>query len=156
VAETCTGESADCPADTFQPSSVVCRAAAGPCDVPEYCSGSSAECPNDQFANAGAFCRAGGECTFDALCSGSSSTCPPNPNRPNDSQCTGGYGYCENGACICKDFGSTCGNDYECCSDVCDIFGLCDCGFPLDGCSEDRNCCGDLTCNNCGLYNCCS
>src|SRR5205807_5129119 len=47
VAENCTGSSAGCPSDAFQPSSTQCRAAAGACDVAENCTGSSANCPAD-------------------------------------------------------------------------------------------------------------
>ncbi len=36
---------AACPADAFEPSSTVCRAAAGVCDVAESCTGSGADCP---------------------------------------------------------------------------------------------------------------
>jgi hypothetical protein len=47
LAESCTGASAACPPDQFQPSSVVCRPSTGLCDVAETCTGSGAQCPAD-------------------------------------------------------------------------------------------------------------
>jgi hypothetical protein len=47
VAESCTGASAVCPVDAFQPSSVECRASTALCDPAEVCTGSSAACPPD-------------------------------------------------------------------------------------------------------------
>ena len=41
VAENCTGSAAACPADAFESSATVCRAAAGVCDVVENCTGAS-------------------------------------------------------------------------------------------------------------------
>ena len=41
-AETCTGSSATCPADTFLPSTTSCRNAAGECDLQENCPGNAA------------------------------------------------------------------------------------------------------------------
>jgi hypothetical protein len=47
VAESCTGTSAPCPSDQFEPNTVECRTSTGVCDVAESCSGSSADCPAD-------------------------------------------------------------------------------------------------------------
>jgi choice-of-anchor A domain-containing protein len=45
--EYCTGTSAQCPADTYQPSTYDCRPSIGPCDTAEYCTGNSPYCPTD-------------------------------------------------------------------------------------------------------------
>src|SRR5947199_8266129 len=47
AAETCDGINAPCPADGFQPSTVLCRAAAGECDPAEDCPGTGPRCPAD-------------------------------------------------------------------------------------------------------------
>ena len=47
MAESCTGASAACPADQFQPNTVECRASGNTCDAAENCTGSSALCPAD-------------------------------------------------------------------------------------------------------------
>src|SRR5207245_1693198 len=39
VDESCTGASTTCPADVFEPASMVCRASAGECDPAENCPG---------------------------------------------------------------------------------------------------------------------
>ena len=80
VAESCTGDSAACPADAFQPSTVECRASAGACDVAEACTGTSATCPADGFADTSTVCTGvsqGGVCDNDAAdhCSGTSDSC---------------------------------------------------------------------------------
>jgi hypothetical protein len=64
---------------------VVCRAAAGPCDVAEYCSGGS--CPADGFVSGGTLCGSGGgQCDAPDYCTGSSASCPNN-SQPNGSYC---------------------------------------------------------------------
>ncbi|MBN1771329.1 MAG: hypothetical protein JXB32_08720 [Deltaproteobacteria bacterium] len=55
---------------------VVCRPAAGPCDVEDHCDGESASCPADEFAPAGTACDDGTGCTGDQ-CDGAG-TCIPN------------------------------------------------------------------------------
>src|SRR5205814_10165628 len=49
VAESCTGTSTTCPADTFPPPNTSCLAAADAVDAAEKCTGSSATCPADGF-----------------------------------------------------------------------------------------------------------
>jgi hypothetical protein len=49
VAETCTGNSADCPPDSFAASTVECRKSTAPCDAPEFCTGVGSDCPADTF-----------------------------------------------------------------------------------------------------------
>jgi len=69
VAENCTGTSANCPADQFKSTDVVCRPSAGDCDVAENCTGTSANCPPDGYQPPSLVCR-------QVYCSGTGSTCP--------------------------------------------------------------------------------
>jgi len=55
AADHCLGTANTC-VDAFKPSSTVCRAAAGQCDVAENCAGSSANCPADAKKPAGTAC----------------------------------------------------------------------------------------------------
>jgi cysteine-rich repeat protein len=76
IAETCTGTSADCPADAYRPSSTECRAAAGVCDLAETCTGVSVECPADAFEPVTTECRAAaGICDAPDYCDGASAAC---------------------------------------------------------------------------------
>ncbi|HJX63644.1 MAG TPA: hypothetical protein VJ860_06790 [Polyangia bacterium] len=59
------------------PSSTVCRAAAGVCDVAENCTGTAAACPPDVLASASTVCRVStGACHPAETCTGGSPTCP--------------------------------------------------------------------------------
>src|SRR5439155_245311 len=86
VSESCTGSSAACPEDTFKPSTVECRAAAGDCDLAERCTGADAACPPD--AKSTAVCRlARGECDLAESCDGVGNDCPPDaPSTPHADQ----------------------------------------------------------------------
>src|SRR5206468_444132 len=75
VAETCTGTSTACPANTFLPSSTACRAAANECDVVENCTGTSASCPNNSFKSSTTACTDDGNPCSTDLCAGTSATC---------------------------------------------------------------------------------
>jgi hypothetical protein len=58
-------------------SDIVCRPAAGSCDVDESCTGGSAQCPPDSFLAAGEACgSAGGSCATPGTCSGTAASCP--------------------------------------------------------------------------------
>jgi hypothetical protein len=59
------------------PDTVVCRAAAGVCDVAETCDGSGS-CPPNALAPAGTVCRpSNGDCDATETCTGLAATCPP-------------------------------------------------------------------------------
>ncbi|MCK6545323.1 hypothetical protein L6R52_05595 [Myxococcota bacterium] len=60
----------------FEPSSTVCRSAAGVCDVADYCTGTSASCPSDSKSTA--VCRpVANACDVAAeSCTGSTDSCP--------------------------------------------------------------------------------
>lgn len=67
----CPGSGPDCPPDSYQPSTVMCRATAGECDVPEFCSNSSPFCPPDAFKDTTTECRpAKSTCDNAEKCSG--------------------------------------------------------------------------------------
>ncbi len=67
-AETCTGASASCPANTFKSSSVTCRAATGECDLPEQCSGAGANCTANTYVTNGTPCASGGGICWGGTC----------------------------------------------------------------------------------------
>jgi len=119
-AETCTGSSADCPANDFLDSGV-CRAQNGICDVAESCNGSSANCPVDGFVNEGTVCRAAdGECDIAEQCTGGNGACPADGFVANGDPC------------------STDGN--VCTDDVCDGAGDCDHNPNTDPCDDGLFC----------------
>jgi hypothetical protein len=73
--EVCSGTADDpCPADSFEPSTTVCRADAGDCDVEETCPGAAdATCPVNGFEPAGTSCNDGDLCTQNTECDGGGS-----------------------------------------------------------------------------------
>jgi hypothetical protein len=106
--EQCDGGPCCTPTCTFQPGTLVCRAAAGVCDAVEYCTGSAATCPTDVFLTS--VCRAstgpcdpaescpgtGINCPTDVkitACINGDGCCPVNCNATNDDDCMG----CGNG-----------------------------------------------------------
>lgn len=69
----------DCCSSTcqFEPSTTVCRATAGGCDIAENCTGVSATCPANALRPNGFTCRAAaGICDLAETCNGSSAACP--------------------------------------------------------------------------------
>ncbi len=74
VAESCTGTSADCPADAFAGTGTVCRPAAGDCDVADNCDGNGG-CDAD--AKSSDVCRdSTGSCDPGEACDGVGDHCP--------------------------------------------------------------------------------
>lgn len=68
-----------CPVDQISPSTVVCRPAVGPCDLPEYCPGTpGGACPSDALAASESACPTFGTgvCAVEAQCDGSAALCP--------------------------------------------------------------------------------
>ncbi len=97
VAETCSGSSASCPADSFLAGGTLCRAGSGDsCDADETCTGSSAACPADDApGNAGNVCRAGSgdSCDPDEQCTGTpGATCPADIVTSAGTDCRVGSG----------------------------------------------------------------
>jgi hypothetical protein len=77
VAETCTGTSTTCPADSVAGAFTECRPAADQCDVGESCDGSSTDCPADASAPNGTPCNDGLTCTSPDSCQGGVCTGTP-------------------------------------------------------------------------------
>lgn len=69
-AETCSGNSINCPIDVRQPRGSVCRAASHSCDADETCDGMSSVCPTDASREDGVRCELGscqlGQCRAEA------------------------------------------------------------------------------------------
>ncbi|MDX2015393.1 MAG: hypothetical protein SFW67_34700 [Myxococcaceae bacterium] len=82
---------------TNQPSTTVCRAATGPCDVAETCTGSSPSCPaTDAIRPNGFECRASmGACDPAEVCSGSSKSCPADVLSSGVTVCRPSAGSCD-------------------------------------------------------------
>src|SRR5262249_33033392 len=80
-----------CPADSVAGAFVVCRSAAGSCDLAELCDGISPLCPPD--AKSTGVCRtSAGVCDVAESCDGVGNECPPDVKstavcRPSGGQC---------------------------------------------------------------------
>lgn len=80
----------DCcsPSCQLEAATVVCRSAAGICDVAEHCPGDAPTCPPDAFAPADVSCRAAaGSCDVAETCTGTSPHCPPDATRAAGTAC---------------------------------------------------------------------
>jgi hypothetical protein len=81
---------------SYLPSTAVCRAAAGVCDLAEYCTGSNPLCPVDVFRPVIHVCRAAvGECDLAENCTGSGAACPADGFRPSTHECRASAGVCD-------------------------------------------------------------
>ena len=75
---------------------IVCRDAAGACDVAERCTGSSIDCPSDVLATGGTVCRAAaGACDVAETCTGSSAACPSDGFTAAGTVCRAAAGACD-------------------------------------------------------------
>ena len=98
---------------------IVCRPAAGPCDVGESCDGASDVCPEDAFATAAVECRASvGPCDSPESCTGIDAPCPDDLKLGPEVECRASTGacdpaeYCDGLADICAvDLGGPCAPD---------------------------------------------
>uniref|UniRef100_A0A1I8FWR5 Disintegrin domain-containing protein n=1 Tax=Macrostomum lignano TaxID=282301 RepID=A0A1I8FWR5_9PLAT len=75
---------------TLRPRGRVCRAADGPCDVPETCSGSGEWCPSDDKVADGVDCAAGQAFCYKGQCRSSTAQCQrlfSSAARSADSEC---------------------------------------------------------------------
>jgi hypothetical protein len=138
-AETCTGSSADCPADSKSTS--VCRPSVGDCDVAESCDGVNNDCPTDNFVTAGTECRASaGICDVAEQCTGSSANCPLDSFLPDTTVCRAQDGPCDLEE-KCTGTGVACPGDavqpngYVCAVET----GQCDADDTCDGITKDCN-----------------
>jgi len=111
VAESCTGSSAACPADTFAASTQSCTGASqgGACDKDsaDHCSGTANTCV-DVFQGSTVVCRSGaGVCDVAESCTGSSAACPSDGFVAGGTQCRCAAGVCDV-AEACTGTGPTC------------------------------------------------
>ena len=105
--EKCPGNAAACPEDQFKANTVVCRDAAGDCDLPEFCTGNAAACPENKFKANTVVCRAAdptNPCDLPEFCTGTSATCPENKFKANGTPCEDGNpctltSTCQGGQC---------------------------------------------------------
>jgi hypothetical protein len=135
VAETCTGSSSICPADTVEPAGTVCRAVAGVCDVAEECTGFSAACPADAFQPPSVVCRgSAGVCDVAESCTGSSAACPT--DAKSTSQCRASAGVCDP-AESCDGVGNDCPADAKSTAVCRPSAGACDLAESCDGSTDD-------------------
>jgi len=68
--ETCDGQNLDCPQDSLEPDTTICRESVELCDTAEYCPGDGAECPEDTWAAFGFSCQDELTCTTRDVCDG--------------------------------------------------------------------------------------
>lgn len=129
-----------CPAGS---DGVVCRAAAGPCDVAEVCA--AGVCPPNVLVpvSAAQVCRAqAGDCDVEEICDGVSPQCPADSKAGNATTCRAAAGLCDQ-AETCDGVSDTCPadskkpNTTECrpAAGPCDVAELCD--GTTDGCGAD-------------------
>ena len=166
LAETCTGESADCPDDRFSSAETVCREAVGDCDVAESCTGASADCPGDTVVLIPVVCRgATGPCDRAETCDGESADCPEDGFRTEEVVCRDAAGECD-AAETCDGASPDCPEDLlspdtETCrpaAGVCDIAEQCsgsssEC--PVDTLLPDTEVCRDAA-GDCDAAEMCS
>ena len=80
----------------FRAVGLVCRAAAGPCDVAETCTGADGNCPADAFQSSNFQCRSeAGACDMAETCSGTGPACPSDAFRPAGTVCRAPAGSCD-------------------------------------------------------------
>src|SRR4029077_1696333 len=132
AAESCTGTGPTCPVDAKEPSTTVCRSAAGVCDVAEFCDGTTDDCPADAFEPSTTECRsAAGECDVAEFCPGGSATCPADAKVPNGTACTDDGNVCTTDLCdgvddACQHAAGNAGTLCRSSAGVCDLAESCD------------------------------
>lgn len=151
-AETCPGNSADCPGNFVRPNSTVCRAGSGDvCDPTESCPGTAgSSCPANSIQGAGTICNAGSGdiCDPAEVCSGvTGQPCPAGSTNlaAAGTVCNVGSGdVCDPDEVCSGTEGAACPANVvlpstEVCgpsSDECDLEETCP-GVPGGGCPAD-------------------
>ena len=93
------------------PSTTVCRAQNGACDVAEKCNGTSLTCPTDAVAVLGTVCRsATSVCDVPETCDGTTKACPADGFAPATTICRASTGTCD-AAETCTGTSATCPAD---------------------------------------------
>jgi len=96
LAEMCTGQDSDCPADGFESNATICRPSGGICDVAENCPGNGPDCPADGKVAAGTTCRpSAGACDVAEACDGTNNACPADGFASNATVCRASGGVCD-------------------------------------------------------------
>ncbi|MGF1468638.1 MAG: hypothetical protein ACFCGT_21140 [Sandaracinaceae bacterium] len=124
---------------------VVCRAAATPCDAAELCAPGDVACPADVLAPNGTVCRpATGLCDAPEICDGLGLECPPDAVRAAGVECRPALGPCD-AAEVCDGVSAACpANELVPAGGATcrPTAGLCDAPERCDGasalCPEDR------------------
>src|SRR5438094_130693 len=100
VADSCTGSSATCPADTVKAAGTACTDDGNPCTT-DLCDGTAgAPACTHPAGNAGAACRAAaGECDVAETCDGSSTACPTDFFKASGTTCTDDGNPCTTDVC---------------------------------------------------------
>src|SRR5881396_3495704 len=157
VADSCTGSSATCPADTVKAAGTACTDDGNPCTT-DVCDGTAgAPACTHPAGNAGAACRAAaGECDVAETCDGSSTACPTDFFKASGTTCTDDGNPCTTD--VCNGTSATCthpaGNPGAVCraaAGECDVAESCtgtSTTCPADakqpagtGCTADTNPC---------------
>ena len=130
LADTCTGASATCPADSK--STALCRGSAGACDTAELCDGVSNNCPAD--AKSTAVCRAaGGVCDLAESCDGVNDNCPFDDK--STAVCRAAGGVCDV-AEACDGVDNNCPSDVKSTAQCRAAAGVCDVAEACDGVND--------------------
>src|SRR5207249_3741539 len=99
------GVNAACPPDAVSGPGLVCRPAAGDCDVEEHCGGASKNCLADAVAGTSTVCRPpAGECDAAEGCDGTDVDCPNDVVAADGTACVDvdacTTDSCQSGVCV--------------------------------------------------------
>jgi len=121
IAETCTGSSATCPADSVRSNGYVCAVETGQCDADDTCDGTTKSC-NEVYASSGTSCNDGLFCNIDETCNGAGA-CTGGSARSCSGNNIAGIATCDNDpdniSCTLdyrNSFTSTCDEDANICT----------------------------------------
>ena len=116
----------------FRGAGLICRVAAGVCDLADTCTGSSATCPGDSKSTAQ--CRgSAGVCDPAENCNGSSNNCPA--DAKSTSQCRASVGACDT-AESCDGVNANCPVDSKSTAQCRAAGGACDIAETCDGVAD--------------------
>ena len=119
----------------LEPPTVVCRSAAGACDLTETCTGTSATCPADT-KRVGPCRAAAGTCDIVESCDGVSDACPADALVAAGSECRAAGGVCDV-AEACTGGSPLCPSDTKRTTTCRPAAGTCDVAESCDGLTDD-------------------
>ena len=138
--EVCLPTSTECPEDSFEPSTTLCRESTGACDPAEHCSGSSPACPADDVAPFGTSCADADRCNGDEVCRGDGTCVAGSPPDCDDGNACTADACDPSGGCThtavdgcCPE---SCDDGDPCTEDACSTDGSCN-HSPVAGCDAD-------------------